>query len=371
MGKHQKHIALVKPHSGFYARNEWGLVGTKCGVIKRVAIQIAEILGSRYKISYMDADHGSEGSNRSESPYSFDYEDKISYHQIKVNDSVNHFDFKILFGASDIHLINGNHFKSDKQIVFIDADKKDSLNRRVDQLKDIRAILLNGSAEIFDFIADKIKDRNIPVYMLEQIEELASLIETDYSDQSLTIKGLILAGGKSERMGMDKSLIDYHGKPQALHLYELLGKRVDSVYISTTKEKTDQWEVPVLADSFEGLGPFGAILTAFRSDPNAAWLVVACDLPMVDDSTLTALLENRDPSKYATAFHNPETDFPDPLITLWEPKSYRRLLEFLSEGYSCPRKVLINSDIQEIPAKNIWLKNVNSPDDLKELKVES
>jgi len=66
-------------------------------------------------------------------------------------------------------------------------------------------------------------------------------------------------------------------------------------------------------------------------------------------------------SKVATAFHNPETNFPDPLITIWEPKSYQILLSFLAQGYSCPRKALINSDIKTLTYDSTILTNVNDP----------
>jgi len=114
-------------------------------------------------------------------------------------------------------------------------------------------------------------------------------------------------------------------------------------------------------DKFIELGPFGAILSAFQKDPNAAWLVVACDLPFLNQKALTFLKENRAISKVATAFHNPETNFPDPLITIWEPKSYQILLNFLAQGYSCPRKVLINSDIETLTYDSSILTNVNDP----------
>jgi len=73
----------------------------------------------------------------------------------------------------------------------------------------------------------------------------------------------------------------------------------------------------------------------------------------------------------ATCFHNPETDFPEPLITIWEPRAYPRLLEFLSLGYSCPRKALINSDVQEIDIPDLQLlSNVNTPEELEKLQAE-
>jgi molybdopterin-guanine dinucleotide biosynthesis protein A len=117
------------------------------------------------------------------------------------------------------------------------------------------------------------------------------------------------------------------------------------------------------------MGPYGGILSAFMSDPEAAWLVVACDLPLIDASSINQLIEQRNPSRYATAFQSPKNEFPEPLITIWEPKSYMRLLEFMALGYSCPRKVLINSDVELLQAKDpMTLMNVNTPEDLEQVK---
>ena len=63
--------------------------------------------------------------------------------------------------------------------------------------------------------------------------------------------------------------------------------------------------------------------------------------------SLSQLVENRNvPQKFATSFKSPTLEFPEPLICIWEPRAYGRLLEFLSWGYSCPLKALINSDIE-------------------------
>jgi molybdopterin-guanine dinucleotide biosynthesis protein A len=57
------------------------------------------------------------------------------------------------------------------------------------------------------------------------------------------------------------------------------------------------------------------------------------------------------------------------LITIWEPKSYPLLLSFLAQGYSCPRKVLINSDVTLVNALNPdALTNVNTPDEFERIK---
>ena len=50
------------------------------------------------------------------------------------------------------------------------------------------------------------------------------------------MNGLVLAGGESTRIGMDKAIIDYHGQPKHIHVYKLLEKCCDQVFVSS-KEK--------------------------------------------------------------------------------------------------------------------------------------
>ena len=94
-------------------------------------------------------------------------------------------------------------------------------------------------------------------------------------------------------------------------------------------------------------------------------------MPYLEETSIAQLVENRNPSKLATCFHNPDTNFPEPLITIWEPRAYPVLLEFLSQGYSCPRKVLINTDIQEIQMQDLrQMTNVNDPEAYQTAKRE-
>jgi molybdopterin-guanine dinucleotide biosynthesis protein A len=143
---------------------------------------------------------------------------------------------------------------------------------------------------------------------------------------------------------------------------DLLAAFCQETYLSCRPEQIQ--DIPknytALPDSFSDLGPYGAILSAFRHRPNVAWFVVACDLPLLDADALQQLIENRNPSKIATAFNSPDNEFPEPLITIWEPKSYMILLQFLAQGFSCPRKVLINNEIQLINSHHTKaLTNVN------------
>ena len=182
------------------------------------------------------------------------------------------------------------------------------------------------------------------------------------------LRGLVMAGGRSSRMGTDKSRLQFHGTEQYKHALGLLEPFCASVHLSSASPDAFPDAANVLVDRIVGLGPFGALLTAFMHDPDAAWLVLAVDLPLVDSEMLGELIAARRPDAMATAFVNPETGFPDPLCTIWEPKSYQRLLLALGDGVSCPRKVLINSDSFLIHPKHPEkLGNANTPDDLKKL----
>jgi molybdopterin-guanine dinucleotide biosynthesis protein A len=180
------------------------------------------------------------------------------------------------------------------------------------------------------------------------------------------LNGLILAGGKSSRMGKNKSLTRWHGKEQLYYMADLLKKFCVDVFISCRKEQefSISKEYATVPDMYEGLGPYGAILSAFKFQPSAAWLVVACDLPLLDEDTLAQLVTERDPSVIATTFTSPHDSLPEPLVTIWEPQSFSLLQNFLSEGYQCPRKILLKSTPKIITARNeLALRNVNTPEE--------
>lgn len=181
------------------------------------------------------------------------------------------------------------------------------------------------------------------------------------------INGFVLAGGKSSRMGRDKGSIEWYGKGQQYYMADLLMPLCNEVFISkrTNEVEYSDNNYKILADTYTGIGPYGAILSAFQFNPDVAWLVVACDLPLLDIKTLEYLIANRNINAIATTFRSPFDNLPEPLITIWEPESYQVLLSFLSNGFSCPRKVLIKSDAVHIiqPPDNDVLMNVNTPED--------
>tara|TARA_R110000764_G_scaffold158380_1_gene246188 strand:- start:343 stop:933 length:591 start_codon:yes stop_codon:yes gene_type:complete len=182
--------------------------------------------------------------------------------------------------------------------------------------------------------------------------------------------GLVLSGGKSTRMGTDKGLIEYHGVPQREYLYNLLSQVCEYTFISLREEQ--KAEVPetmkTIVDLNEFRGPYNGLLSAHKKYPDAAWLVLACDLPLMDLDALKELISQRDSTKQATSFALKENPLPEPLCAIWEPLALQKSVSYLESGNgTCPRKYLINHDTKLVFPKNEnVLLNANSKEEYKE-----
>jgi molybdopterin-guanine dinucleotide biosynthesis protein A len=181
------------------------------------------------------------------------------------------------------------------------------------------------------------------------------------------IYALVLAGGRSTRMQRDKATLAYHGRTQLEWAVSFLKPHVQRVFVSV---RPDQVNDPIRArfdqivDTQENLGPIAGIMAAQAKYPNVAWLVLACDLPFLDDGTLDTLIAARQPHRLATAYRSSHDVLPEPLCAIYEPASREPILAHVASGKNCPRKFLINSDVHLLDEPNPHaLDNVNTPDE--------
>jgi molybdopterin-guanine dinucleotide biosynthesis protein A len=347
---YKKHTDIARASYGFFCRNEWAFAGGQCNDIKSLTQVIIDALSPNYQFAYVDADHHIEEGNaqtqQRKGVTTISYTKYINFHQFNFLNELNPFQYRQLFNQADGVLINGNHFEAKNQVIIIDETKKRSLQKRLSQLTNVQLILIaDNSADVFDFVKEAIPTySNLPVYKLDETDKIVQFFEDKMKSGIPVLNGLVLAGGKSTRMGRDKGMIKWHNKEQQYYIADLMKNICNEVYISCQPGQPIQEGYIKLADTFMGLGPFGAILSGFREEPDVAWMVIACDLPLLDAGTLQYLKNHRNPSSMATSFESPYNHFPEPLIAIWEPKSYAVLLSFLAQGYNCPAKALRNMD---------------------------
>ena len=183
------------------------------------------------------------------------------------------------------------------------------------------------------------------------------------------MKGLLLAGGRSRRMGTDKATLTFHdGKTQIERGLELLNSVCDECFLSVRADQGTDGNA--IIDAFGEIGPLGAIASAQQAHPDIAWLVLACDLPLLEEQHLQSLVDGRDTAREATYFTSSTDGFPEPLCAIWEPSSTSIVRSAVDDGNRCPRSVLKNLNGHALPSPGLWtLANINTEADALEIRA--
>lgn len=369
---HIKHGSITKPSFGEWGRSEFAIYGTTCNQVSEIFLDLRKLFPDQ-SIAYLDAHH--DDHNPIKIPeIATQCTLHASHGELVSSKFNNNYLLKSAFADNNLIVVNGNHFQACHQFIVCNPDKEKSLRKRIAELSDIKLILLPQSIDqVPDYVIEILGDRldQIPVINLKDKASIKDFITNNYLIPP-KLNALILAGGRSTRMGMEKSQINYHGFDQIHHLKNITESLGLETFISCRADQVSSLDIPeknILVDRMNDMGPLGGIISAFMFAPDSAWLVIACDLPFLDKSGIEFLIQNRKSEFQATAFRSDNDNFPEPLAAIWEPTAYSSILNFLTLGYSCPRKVLINTktNLLGMPDSKL-LTNVNSPDELQSAK---
>ena len=179
-------------------------------------------------------------------------------------------------------------------------------------------------------------------------------------------------------MGKDKAELSYQtdGKPQWLVTANLISRFVQKTYVSIRpgqpiREAHALAPEQFLPDAADSHGPLSGIITAMRKAPQAAWLVVACDLPLLSANVVDYLIQQRDNDALSLAYESDFDGLPEPLCTLYEPAMKPVFERYVAEDNRCPRKILIkeakNVKLLPLPEPKA-LENANTPEDYERLR---
>lgn len=107
------------------------------------------------------------------------------------------------------------------------------------------------------------------------------------------LTAIVLAGGRSTRMGIDKGLISLNGKPLIAHVIEAIEPLCSTILISTNKPEYEAFGYPLIADLYQGIGPMGGLHAGLLASKDVDNMLLSCDMPLVDAELLEALLAHR------------------------------------------------------------------------------
>lgn len=180
------------------------------------------------------------------------------------------------------------------------------------------------------------------------------------------ITGIVLAGGKSSRMGSDKGLLTINDKTFVEHVIVAMKPLVDKIIIVSNNKDYDQFGYRRVDDSIKDSGPLAGLYSGLKHSETEFNLVLSCDIPMIKTEILKKLvdadLENHEVVQIES---NTKTM---PLIAMYKKQCMHKCLELLQQG---ERRLRVA--VNELKTKTIiidaefdqFVKNVNTKEDLK------
>ena len=264
---------------------------------------------------------------------------------------------------SDFYWVNGNHFSAPIQIVINDPSKQNSLEKRKAQLTNVALVISENG--IPEHLQDWGVVRTDTVCLNRSDDEGLKEWVMSIAVEPV-LHALVLVGGKSERMGLPKMELNYHGVPQWKFLESVCQELNIPVVFSCREEQQDFFlsqGKEIVLDRFGSIGPLGAIASAMNSKPGVSWLVLACDMPGLNAAAIRVLIHQRNKKAMATAFWNHERQWHEPLAAIWESQSKGEVFAWLAQS-QCPRKLLSVLKTQGVKdADALWYQNVNTPEE--------
>jgi molybdopterin-guanine dinucleotide biosynthesis protein A len=219
-------------------------------------------------------------------------------------------------------------------------------------------------------IRDFLLDAAIEKYALQQAQILTSN-DLKVTGTNKNIKGLVLAGGTSKRMGEDKAFIKYYHKEQAYHIADILSFLGIETFLSINPSQAKHLDTNYLniVDEYQDCGPLSGIASAFEHDSVCSWIVIGCDYPLLQPWDLNHLLFESKQFNTSCVYFDEEEGFYLPTIGVYHPNCTPHLNQSLETGdYSMQRVLKKGNAIRIAPLNLMRFENANTPQERDQIK---
>ncbi|MCX2717736.1 molybdenum cofactor guanylyltransferase MobA [Helicobacter sp. MIT 21-1697] len=183
--------------------------------------------------------------------------------------------------------------------------------------------------------------------------------------QKIAIPCVILAGGKSSRLGTDKTQIAFGQHTLSQWVFMRLSVLFESLYISAKTRDKFQFEAPFLIESSSIYAPMVGMINAFKKLDTQEIMFLSVDTPFITCATLHNIALANAPIVYAQSAHKAHY-----LISKWHKSMLDTLIwAYKAKNYALHR-IIESHPYQSIAATEEECLNINTMDDYREaLKV--
>jgi molybdenum cofactor guanylyltransferase len=176
--------------------------------------------------------------------------------------------------------------------------------------------------------------------------------------------GVVLTGGASTRMGVDKATLFVGDKPMAVRvadaMWEAGCQRVECQ--GGDAAAITEYGLEVVPDSDPGEGPVAAIRDALVRHEGSDVVVAACDLVDLDAATITAVTDAGATGDTDVAVV--VADGRRHLVAWWRADLGPRLGELVEAGLTSYHDALSALNVIDVEVAPAVVRNVNTPSDL-------
>jgi len=181
----------------------------------------------------------------------------------------------------------------------------------------------------------------------------------------MALYGLAVCGGRSSRMGVDKSQLQYFGIPQADRVVNVLSPLCEEVFLSCNSSQSGDFKNhKIITDlpAYQDIGPMAALLSAFETYPKADFLIAGCDYPFITTEIFRGFLSSIQKGPIAAAFYNAAGKY-EPLLAWYAKETAPLLFERFESGQYSLQHFLreINAE-KYIPGSEKIMLSVDTPE---------
>lgn len=185
-------------------------------------------------------------------------------------------------------------------------------------------------------------------------------------DRNRTINAYILAGGKSSRMGRDKGLMLFKGKPLIQYVIEQLIPAVKNIVLVANNPDYKDFGLEVIGDYIKDIGPAGGIYTALKHTDASYNFIVGCDMPFVTTAAVEFIIQSSFQSQVTLPVYHQTIEplcgiYAKECLTKWHELVLQNIIK-LNDMITYFKLQKLNMDNNELFSEKLF-QNINTQHD--------
>ncbi|HOK52258.1 MAG TPA: molybdenum cofactor guanylyltransferase, partial [Bacteroidales bacterium] len=175
------------------------------------------------------------------------------------------------------------------------------------------------------------------------------------------ITGIILAGGKSSRMGISKAWLTIENKRFIENAISILRPYCHNILISANTREYNTYGYEVVCDRYPSIGPMGGLEACLNRSETEKNLVIPCDVPNISAMIIHHILHSVNDAYVVVPIWDNNTL--EPLIGYYSKRIYPIIIEQIEKREYSIIQLLRRVQTRYVHLHGFKLHNVNTPTD--------